>query len=98
MLDSIKKKLGVSVNMQSCHTAVSADGNFFEGHIPGKFITGFLAKPPKNAAGLAVPSMPAGSSGMEMGDRFNLYSATLAKKGSPTEAYAEVSSLEEQHQ
>jgi hypothetical protein len=97
-LDSIKKKLGVPANMQTCHTGVSADGYFFEGHIPAKFVTAFLANPPENAAGLAVPGMPAGSPGMEMGDRFKPYSVILVKKDGTTEVYAEVASLEEQHQ
>ena len=74
--------------MQSCHTGVSADGYFFEGHIPAKFVTAFLANPPENAAGLAVPGMPAGSPGMEMGDRFNPYSVILVKKDGTTEVYA----------
>lgn len=96
-LESIKKKLGVPANLQSCHTGVSANGYFFEGHIPAKLIAEFLASPPENAAGLAVPGMPAGSPGMEMGDRFSPYSVFLVKTDGTTEVYAKVNAMEAQY-
>lgn len=96
-LESTKKKLGVPTNLQSCHTGVSANGYFFEGHIPAKLIAEFLANPPENAAGLAVPGMPAGSPGMEMGDRFSPYSVFLVKKDGATEVYAKVNAMEAQY-
>jgi len=39
-----------------------------------------------------------GSPGMEMGDRFSPYHVMLVKKDGTTEVYANVASLEEQHQ
>ena len=96
-LDDIKKKLNIPANMQSCHTGVTSDGYFFEGHIPAKHITAFIANPPEGAIGLAVPGMPAGSPGMEMGDRFTPYEVLLVKADGSTEAFATVSSLEEQY-
>lgn len=68
-----KRELGVSPRMQSCHTGVTADGVVFEGHIPATTMARFLAQRPKRASGLAVPGMPPGSPGMEMGDRFVPY-------------------------
>jgi len=49
------------------------------------------------AIGLAVPGMPAGSPGMEMGDRFTPYEVLLVKADASTEPFATVSSLEEQY-
>lgn len=94
-LESIKADLNIPVEFQSCHTAVSESGYFFEGHIPAKFIKQFLASPPKNAAGLAVPGMPIGSPGMEMGGPFDPYKIFLVKKDGTTEVFAEVNSADE---
>lgn len=95
-MDTIKKKLNIPNKMQSCHTAVSAEGYFFEGHIPAKHISAFLANPPKDALGLAVPGMPVGSPGMEIGDRFTPYDVLLLKADGSSEVFAVVSSKEEQ--
>lgn len=94
-LESIKADLHIPAEFQSCHTAVSEYGYFFEGHIPAKFIKQFLASPPENAAGLAVPGMPIGSPGMEMGGRFDPYKIFLVKKDGTTEIFAEVNSADE---
>lgn len=96
-LNAIKKKLNIHPELQSCHTGVSPDGFFFEGHIPSKYIAQFLANPPKGAIGLAVPGMPAGSPGMEMGDRFSPYDILLVRADGSTEPFAAVSSSEEQY-
>lgn len=96
-LEPIKEKYGIPANMQSCHTGVSTEGYFFEGHVPAKFISSFLANPPKNAVGLAVPGMPAGSPGMEMGDRFDPYRVMLVMKDGSTEVYARIASIDEQY-
>ncbi|USD64627.1 DUF411 domain-containing protein [Vibrio sp. SCSIO 43136] len=71
-MSPIKQKLGVTPQLASCHTAV-IDGYVFEGHIPAKDIKAFLANPPKQALGLAVPGMPLGSPGMEYGDQKHPY-------------------------
>ena len=63
-LNEVKQRFGIDPQWQSCHTAVTDDGYFFEGHIPERFVKQFLTAPPANAAGLSVPGMPVGSPGM----------------------------------
>lgn len=96
-LSELKSKHRIKGRYQSCHTAVSKEGYIFEGHIPAKFIQQFLQEPPKDALGLAVPSMPVGSPGMEMGDRFMPYAVLVLKKDGGYEVYAEITSPEEQY-
>lgn len=95
-LNAIKEELAVLPKWQSCHTAVSKEGYLFEGHIPAKYISQFLASPPKKALGLAVPGMPMGSPGMEIGDRFNAYNVILMKKDGSSEVYAHIKSKADQ--
>ena len=59
----------------SCHTATVA-GYVLEGHVPATEVKRLLAAKPK-AIGLAVPSMPVGSPGMEMGARKDPYQVVL---------------------
>ena len=72
-MNPVKQKLGVTPELTSCHTA-QINGFVFEGHIPAEDIKTFLANPPSNAIGLAVPGMPMGSPGMEYGDTKDEYS------------------------
>ena len=60
-----RAKFGVPNNLASCHTGV-VDGYAIEGHVPVKEIKKLLEEKPK-AVGIAVPGMPIGSPGMEMG-------------------------------
>jgi len=84
-LNKLKADKGISPRYQSCHTAISQDGYAFEGHIPADVIQRFLANPPSDAIGLAVPGMPVGSPGMEMGNRHDEYDVLLlSKDGSDT--------------
>jgi hypothetical protein len=84
-LNKLKDDKGILPRYQSCHTAVNQEGYVFEGHIPADVIKRFLANPPANALGLAVPGMPVGSPGMEMGDRYDEYDVLLlGKDGSST--------------
>ena len=69
----IKTKLGVPADLVSCHSA-EINGYVFEGHVPAQDIKTFLASPPKNAKGLAVPGMPMGSPGMDFGEKREAYS------------------------
>ena len=92
-----KSQRGILPMYRSCHTAVSVDGYVFEGHVPAKYITQFLSEKPKDAIGLSVPGMPAGSPGMEMGDMFTPYPVLLLKKDGGSEVYAQINSLEEQY-
>lgn len=76
---SIKASLGVPAAMASCHTA-TIGGYFIEGHVPVEDIQRLLAEAP-DAAGLAVPGMPAGSPGMEMPDgRSDPYTVELVQR------------------
>jgi hypothetical protein len=65
-LAALKQRLGLLPEQTSCHTA-QVDGYFIEGHVPADDVRRLLAERP-DARGLAVPGMPAGSPGMEMGE------------------------------
>lgn len=95
-LNALKAELGILPEWQSCHTAVTANGHLFEGHVPARYISSFLAAPPENALGLAVPGMPIGSPGMEMGERFTAYDVILMKKDGRSEVYASIKSAADQ--
>jgi len=70
-VQAIKNKYGVSDAMASCHTAI-VDGYVIEGHVPANDIMKLLKTKPK-IVGIAVPGMPSGTPGMEMGDRKDAY-------------------------
>ncbi|MDO9318751.1 MAG: DUF411 domain-containing protein [Gammaproteobacteria bacterium] len=92
-----KLNRGVPPIYQSCHTAVSEQGYFFEGHVPAKIIQRFLDEQPDYAVGLAVPGMPMGSPGMEIGDQFQPYEVLLIKADGTAEVYASIKTKEEQY-
>ena len=58
-----RKKMGMPDRLGSCHTA-KIGGYVVEGHVPAADIQRLLRDKPK-ALGLAVPSMPPGSPGMD---------------------------------
>ncbi|MEX1197184.1 MAG: DUF411 domain-containing protein [Pseudohongiellaceae bacterium] len=95
-LNQEKADRGIAPRLQSCHTAVSEEGYVFEGHIPARVIHDFLESPPDNAIGLAVPGMPIGSPGMEMGDRFDPYDVLLIHDDGSTEVYTHIASADQQ--
>ena len=66
------------------------EGYVFEGHVPGEYISQFLAENNPNAIGLSVPGMPLGSPGMEVGDKFTPYDVLILYKDGTSEIYAEV--------
>jgi hypothetical protein len=70
-VQAIKDKYGVPNEMASCHTAL-VDGYVIEGHVPSNDINTLLKMKPK-VIGIAVPGMPAGTPGMEMGGRKDPY-------------------------
>lgn len=70
-MQAIKKQQGVSDEMASCHTAL-VDGYVIEGHVPADDIKALLKTKPK-VVGIAVPQMPMGTPGMEMGDKKDPY-------------------------
>ena len=67
---AVKQRLGVPPRLASCHTGV-IDGRFVEGHVPAAQVLELRQRP--DLRGLAVPGMPVGSPGMEMGDRQDAY-------------------------
>lgn len=69
---AIKDENAVPGDLRSCHTMV-VDGFVIEGHVPAADIESLLAERPDGVRGLAVPGMPVGSPGMEMGDRKQPY-------------------------
>lgn len=95
-LNQVKVKYRIAPEYQSCHTAISSGGYIFEGHIPGKIIQRFLAEKPKDALGLAVPGMPMGSPGMEMGNHFSPYDVLLSKSDGTTQVYTRINNADEQ--
>lgn len=95
-LNAVKERHDIEPRFQSCHTSVSEAGYVFEGHIPAKLIRQFLQNPPPEARGLAVPAMPLGSPGMEVGDRFTPYSVWQLNRDGSYQVYAKIDSLEAQ--
>ena len=64
-MSKVKRTLGVPEKLEACHTALV--GKYLvEGHVPASDIDRLLKEKPK-VIGIAVPGMPAGSPGMEMG-------------------------------
>ena len=74
-LSPIKARLGVPQVLEACHTA-TVDGYVIEGHVPASDVARLLEERPE-ATGLAVPGMPVGSPGMEMGDERDSYEVVL---------------------
>ena len=92
-LNAVKQEFGIEPRHQSCHTG-EAHGYVFEGHIPATIIKQFLDERPPHAVGLAVPGMPIGSPGMEMGSRFDPYDIILLKKDGSSAVYAHIAGPE----
>ncbi|WP_201535376.1 DUF411 domain-containing protein [Psychrobacter ciconiae] len=92
----VKERYDVPNDMQSCHTAVTSEGYVFEGHVPAKFVAQFLARPPENAIGLAVPDMPLGSPGMEYQNQFEPYQVMQLNKDGSTKVFANIESAQQQ--
>ena len=72
-LDAVKDRLGVPMALRSCHTAEIAK-YVIEGHVPASDVQLLLSFSPQ-VRGLAVPGMPIGSPGMEIGDEIEPYSS-----------------------
>ena len=84
---ALKNSLGVPKHLRSCHTAV-AGRYVIEGHVPAADLKRLLASAPKDVIGLAVPEMPAGSPGMEMGGRADHYDVIAFASGGTTRVFA----------
>lgn len=81
-----KLRLGLPLPQASCHTA-EIGGYVVEGHVPADDVKRLLAEKP-DAIGLAVPRMPVGSPGMEVGDTKEPYDVLLVKRDGSTEVFA----------
>lgn len=81
----VRQKLGLAEKFGSCHTGLL--GNYvLEGHVPAKEMRRLLREKP-NALGLAVPGMPAGSPGMEMGNVQDAFEVLLVLNDGTTRVY-----------
>lgn len=67
-----KKKYGVPLDLTSCHTGI-VEGYAIEGHVPADLVHRLLKEKPADIRGLATPGMPAGSPGMEVPGRKDVY-------------------------
>ena len=70
-MQAIKNKYGVPAEMASCHTAI-VNGYVVEGHVPANDIKSLLKSKP-DIVGIAVPGMPSGTPGMDMGGKKEPY-------------------------
>ena len=81
-----KESLGITPDLAGCHTAVIGE-YFVEGHVPAEDIRRLIAEAPK-ARGIAVPGMPMGSPGMEMGDARDDFDVLLVLNDGSTQVFA----------
>lgn len=85
-MDEVKKTMRVPTGLQSCHTGI-VDKYVIEGHVPADVVKKFLAEK-SSMLGIAVPDMPAGSPGMEMGSRVDKYDIIAFDRDGKTKVYA----------
>ena len=83
---AVKDSLGLPSDLSSCHTGV-VDGYVVEGHVPAEHVVRMLEERPE-ALGLAVPGMPVGSPGMEMGDRRDAYDVLIVDASGEAAVFA----------
>jgi hypothetical protein len=81
-----RKRLGMPDAFGSCHTA-TVGGYVLEGHVPAAEVKRLLGAKPK-AIGLAVPGMPVGSPGMEVGSRRDPFDVLLVERNGRSTVYA----------
>jgi hypothetical protein len=86
MLGQVKDTAGVPRALRSCHVALSG-AYAFEGHVPADLVKKVLDEKPR-IVGLAVPGMPAGSPGMEMGGRSEHYDVIAFTRDGKSWSYA----------
>jgi len=86
-MGALKDSLGVPSKLRSCHTAVV--GTYvIEGHVPAADMKRLIATKPAKTVGVAVPGMPAGSPGMEVGGRTDRYDVVAFDAGGATRVFA----------
>ena len=89
-LTMIKDDLQIKPKFRSCHTGVSQEGYFFEGHVPSRYVLQFLSESNPDAIGLSVPGMPLGSPGMEVDNRLTPYDVLIHFQDGTSKVYAEI--------
>jgi hypothetical protein len=77
-MPAIKQQHGVPAELASCHTAI-VNGYVVEGHVPVADVNDLLKKKPVTQ-GIAVPGMPMGTPGMEMGSKKDPYAVVQFDK------------------
>lgn len=82
-----RKRLGMPDELGGCHTAVLA-AYVLEGHVPAFEAKRLLRERPADALGLAVPGMPAGAPGMEMGSQAEPFDVMLVNKTGVARVFA----------
>lgn len=83
---ALRRREGVPSRLGSCHTA-KVGGYAIEGHVPAAEIKRLLRGRPR-VDGLAVPGMPIGSPGMEMGSRQDAYDVLAFNRAGETTVFA----------
>jgi hypothetical protein len=81
-----RKRLGMPEAFAGCHTA-TVSGYVLEGHVPAAEVQSLLASR-LDAIGLAVPGMPLGSPGMEVGSRIDPYDVLLVGRNGQASVFA----------
>lgn len=82
-----KARLGVPLSLRSCHTA-RIGGYAIEGHVPAEDLELLLSFKPE-ISGLAVPGMPIGSPGMEMGNEIERFDTIAFGPKGPVGVFAQ---------
>lgn len=85
-MSGAKRTGRVPEKLHSCHTAF-VSGYVVEGHVPASDIERLLREKPK-VAGIAVPGMPIGSPGMEVGSRKDRYDVIAFNRDGATQLFA----------
>lgn len=85
ILQAMKISLNIPSQYTSCHTA-RIGSYFVEGHVPADDVKRLLQDRPVGL-GLAVPGMPVGSPGMEMGDRVDPYEVLLISSSGTAQTF-----------
>lgn len=83
---TVKQRLGVPPQMASCHTGV-INGQFVEGHVPASEILKLTRN--SDLVGVAVPGMPVGAPGMEIGEQQDAYQVIGLDKQGATRVLAD---------
>ena len=76
----------VNDHVEASHTAI-INGKFVEGHVPAEQVVALTKR--HDLKGIAVPGMPMGSPGMEMGDHKDAYQVIGLRNDGREEVIAE---------